>query len=83
MTNTPNYEGLGFVSSLFSGLQDGCVLSQNVSLRIFICLFLEPSYFLLLLFLSLIKHFVVLKLSKCEKTSHVKVRILILKNAFF
>ncbi len=46
MTYTPNYEGLGFVSSLFAGLQDGCVLSQNVSLRIFICLFL------LLLFLS-------------------------------
>ncbi len=77
MTYTPNYEGLGFVSSLFAGLQDGCVLSQNVSLRIFICLFLVPSYFLLLLFLSLIKHFVVVKLSKCVKTSHVQVRILI------
>ncbi len=67
MTNKPNQEGLGFVSSSFAGLLVGCVISQNVSLRIFICLLFVPSYFLLLLFLSIIKQFVVVKLSKCVK----------------
>ncbi len=39
MTNKPNYEVLDITSFLVAGLQDGCVLSQNVSLSIIICLF--------------------------------------------
>ncbi len=44
---------------------------------------LKATILLLLLFLSLVKLFLVVKLRKWVKTSHVKVRILILKTTFF